>query len=505
MRNRAKVAGVFRAHHVVGRVPLGQHDPESGRLVLSPRRTLPTARAFLREFYHHPEGRLLHAYAGLLLEWRGNRYCEIEEASINCQLQPWLDRAVRYTKDDRRTGTLQLIDFESNPGTMRYAFDAIRADVYLPASTVTPSWLNNRAYPPPLEILSCRSINIHIPTGKLLPATPALFTTTALDFDYDPQAPAAPQWQGFLAELWGDDLDSIRLLQEWFGYCLIADTSLQKMLLLVGPRRSGKGTIGRILARLIGAANVAGPTTSSLAGAFGLQPLMGKSLAIVSDARFTGEQIGIVVERLLCISGEDALTIDRKFMGAVTTKLPTRFMFLTNELPRFNDASTALAGRFLVLRLTRTFYGIEDPTLTARLSTELCGILHWAIEGWRRLHRRGHFIQPPSGQDAIQDLEDLGSPVRLFIRECCTLRPEFQVGVDVLYAAWGMWTKQNGRNAGTKQMFGRDLASAVQGVVRRRSTSFASFYQGIALTAEASAALAKFQTSRSRVPEADVD
>lgn len=88
------------------------------------------------------------------------------------------------------------------------------------------------------------------------------------------------------------------------------------MLLLVGPRRSGKGTIGRILTGLIGAANVVGPTTSSLAGPFGLQPLIGKSLAIVSDARFAGEHVGTVVERLLCISGEDRLTIDRKFLSA---------------------------------------------------------------------------------------------------------------------------------------------------------------------------------------------
>jgi putative DNA primase/helicase len=42
-------------------------------------------------------------------------------------------------------------------------------------------------------------------------------------------------------------------------------------------------------------------------------------------------------------------------------KLPVRFLFLTNELPRLDDASTALASRFMVLRLTRSFFGVEDP------------------------------------------------------------------------------------------------------------------------------------------------
>src|SRR5690606_6087501 len=182
------------------------------------------------------------------------------------------------------------------------------------------------------------------------------------------------------------------------------------MLMLVGPRRSGKGTVGRVLTRLVGAANVVGPTIGSLAGDFGLQPLIGKSLAIVSDARFSGQKMPVVIERLLCISGEDMVSVDRKYLGAVNMKLPTRFVFLTNELPRLVDASAALAGRFLVLPLANSFYGREDTTLADQLIEELPGILLWALDGWRRLRERGHFVQPASGEEAIQQLEDLASP-----------------------------------------------------------------------------------------------
>ena len=57
------------------------------------------------------------------------------------------------------------------------------------------------------------------------------------------------------------------------------------MFLLVGPKRGGKGTIARVLRRLIGAHNVAGPTLASFATNFGLQDLVAKSLAVISDAR----------------------------------------------------------------------------------------------------------------------------------------------------------------------------------------------------------------------------
>jgi putative DNA primase/helicase len=317
---------------------------------------------------------------------------------------------------------------------------------------------------------------------KHLTPTPNFFAVNAIDYDPDPNAQCPKIWNDFLRQLFDDDLESHDLLQEWFGYCLTGDTSQQKILLIVGPRRSGKGTIARVLAKVVGTSNVCGPTTSSLAGPFGLQPLIGKSLAIVSDARFHGESVPIVVERLLCISGEDTLTVDRKFMESVTMKLPTRFMFLTNELPKLIDASGALAGRFVILRLTESFYGKEDKTLTARLLVELPGILNWSIDGWKRLHERGHFVLPMTVHEMVKEIENLSSPVSAFVREECVVGPGHRVDAGVLYEAWRHWCESEGRqNVTTRQTFGRDLAAAVPGVSRRRGTGLQPFYEGITL------------------------
>jgi putative DNA primase/helicase len=467
-------------------VPLGSRDPATNRLVLSNRKTLPTAKAFVDEFHTHADGHTLASYAGLMMAWQGNRYVEVEDEALRHRLQPWLHEALQYVYN-KQTGKFDLVPFDSNPGTVKSAFDSIRTFAHIPASTTPPTWLSGAdGRPDAREVLPCRSLNLHIPTGQVLPATPALFTTNALDFDFDPSAAVPAQWLAFLQQLWDGDDEAIQLLQEWFGYCLTADTSQQKMLLLVGPKRSGKGTIGRVLQRLVGAANVAGPTTRSLAGSFGLQPLIGKSLAIVSDARFSGEDVLTVVERLLCISGEDALTIDRKHIGSVTMKLPTRFIFLTNELPRFTDASAALAGRFMILRLAQSFYGREDPTLTQRLLAELPGILLWALQGWQRLRERCRFVQPQSVADAIRDLEDLSSPVGAFVRERCVIGAGMRAYVHELYEGWKSWCDQQGRNlVTTRQTFGRDLVAAVPGIVSRQSTGGYRFYEGIGVKAGA--------------------
>ena len=82
-----------------------------------------------------------------------------------------------------------------------------------------------------------------------------------------------------------------------------------------------------------------GPTLASLGTNFGLSPLLGKPLAIISDARLGDTPTHTVVERLLSITGEDMLTVDRKFRDPWSGKLPTRFVVLSNELPRFKDSS----------------------------------------------------------------------------------------------------------------------------------------------------------------------
>jgi hypothetical protein len=170
------------------------------------------------------------------------------------------------------------------------------------------------------------------------------------------------------------------------------------------------------------------------------------------------------------VGGEDALTVDRKFLGSVTLKLPTRFAFWSNELPMLSESSGALAGRFLVLKFTQSFYGREDPFLTARLLEELPGTLKWAIEGWHQFRADGRFIEPASSRAAIEELEDLLSPVGAFLRERCVVGPQYRCHLRDLRAAWARWCLDNGRDhPGTVQSFGRDLAAAVPNARTRRN------------------------------------
>lgn len=216
--------------------------------------------------------------------------------------------------------------------------------------------------------------------------------------------------------------------------------------MLVAPPRSGKGTIARIIEQLVAKANYAGIALGSLGERFGLEPLIGKLVAVVTDGRLgTRTDKGALVEKVLSISGEDSVQIDRKNKSHWEGHLPTRFFIHTNLVPNLPDASGAFVSRFIVLTTAVTFVGREDPNLGEQLKAELPGILLWAIEGWRRLHERGRFVQPSSAAHALDMFADISSPIRAFVEEWCEVSPDLRCDKDKLYKDWCDWNVREGR------------------------------------------------------------
>jgi putative DNA primase/helicase len=413
---------------------------------------------------------------GDFLLWRGGAYREVHLSEVRADIVRHLNQGYRAVT---MTATANVLD-------------QVKAQSILSGDVRQPAWIGPEPGPwPAEEVLPAANGLVHLPTfasgGEYLrPKTPRFFSTMALDYAFDAEAPSPATWVGFLDQLWRNDTESIATLQDWFGYCLTGDTRQQKILMLVGPKRSGKGTIGRTLRAMIGPENVAGPTLASLGTNFGLWPLLAKSLAIISDARLSGRtDSSIVVERLLSISGEDALTIDRKCLQPVTCKLPTRLMILSNELPRMGDASGALASRMIVLRMTESFHGREDPTLGDKLQGELPGILLWAVDGWKRLRDRGRFVQPASGVELAEEMESLSSPTADFVRERCIVGAAYDARVADLYREYQRWSARHGReHLEDERGFGRNLRAAVPSIERKQRRVGGCqvwYYQGIGL------------------------
>ncbi|MBT2415734.1 NTP-binding protein [Streptomyces sp. ISL-12] len=433
----------------------------------APSNPLAVARRLLPD-WQTEDGRLVcRRWRASWMRWTGTCWRELDEAQMRAAMYTRLEHAVYLTPG--KDGQMEEHPWAPTKQKIGNLLDALGAITLLPTDTDAPAWIDDQGdtgqdHGP---IVACENGLLRIRDRALLPHGPGFFNLVSVPFAYDPDA-TAPTWERFLSQIWPDAPDAIAALQEWFGYVLSGRTDQQKILLMVGPSRSGKGTIARVLKMLVGKENLAGPTLAGLGTNFGLSTLVGKPLAVISDARLSGNDNSQVVERLLTISGEDTIDIDRKYRQPWTGKLPTRLMILSNELPHFGDSSGVIARRFILLNMTVSWLGKEDPALTDKLIAEMPGIINWALDGLARLQATGRITEPVSSREAVTTMQDTASPTSAFLRERCTTGPACSVPVDALWAVWRDWAEDNGVRAGTKQVFGRNLLSVVPQLNRAR-------------------------------------
>jgi P4 family phage/plasmid primase-like protien len=443
----------------------------AGDGALSPSKPVPSARAFIDKRYQQDGYQVLFCHKDDFYNYSGTQYSQLPDDALRAGIYEFLDKA-------RTPGGLP---FDPTARKVNDVIDALKAEAHLSPLTQPPCWLPgaHNDTDSAADLVAVSNGLIHLPTLALYPHTPLFFNLMSLDFAFDPDA-TCPQWHTFLGQLWPEPTDtknktkaeveadatdktaSITCLQEIFGYVLSGDTRQHTIPMLVGPRRSGKGTIARVLTGLMGRANVVSPTLHSLSTEFGLWPLIAKPLAIIADARVGSKSDrNAITERLLSISGEDKQTINRKHKSYWTGQLPTRFLILANELLRFPDLTGALASRYVPLPMTISFLGREDTRLTDKLLTELPGIFNWAHAGWCSLQERGHFELPASARIMLRQLERLGSAIQAFVQDRCIVEQGATIIKGKLYEDYAQWCQTQKLDVCSLETFARNLRAAV--------------------------------------------
>lgn len=381
------------------------------------------------------------------LNWDGSAYQSIEDATICARVSEFL-KACQTMKPVN--GKLKAFPFDTRKSDIAEVVAALKNDVHKPRDTMAPPcWLDGT--PPaylalnPRNLISFQNGLLDIETRELYTATPFFFTRTALAIEYDELAPDPEMFLQFLGEAMKGRQPLVDLIQEMLGYMIATDTSMHKVFFLFGRPRSGKGTILRITTALVGVRNTCFPTIETLGAQFGMQGLIGKSVAQVTDMNTDdGKALRTTASRINGISGEDGVTVERKHISNWDGKLPTRFILAGNTLPNFGSHTNAMATRLLIVPFEVSFVGREDRSLTDKLMTELPGILNWALDGLDRLRARGDFAEPEDSAKAKHRLIFKSDPVHGFIAECCTVKPGTGVDKADLYAAFQRYGADTG-------------------------------------------------------------
>lgn len=372
-------------------------------------------------------------WGGQVYRWQDARYTpmsdDLVKSLLTGTLKDHFDRRVRERRDQRAVSV--------TPALVNKVANAL-ASMLLVESDDIPVWLGEVS--PGGEIFAFHNglLRVDVESGSALsfdPPDARWFSRVRFPYRYDETADCA-RWLAFVSRVLPEPEDR-RLLQEIFGYCLIPDTRLQKFFLFEGRGSNGKSVTTNVLTELLGADNVSSVALEEFGDAFGLETTIGKLANIVSEINDPSKLPEGIIKKVV---GGERITINRKHLKAVQVKPSARLVVTTNEVPQFRDQSNGMSRRLVPLRFRVCIPEHEqDPHLLDALTVELPGIFLWALEGLKRLRRRGQFELTDSSRAMLEEMRpDLPSS-RQFLQMCCEQAPGAWTSTDALYAAYESW------------------------------------------------------------------
>ncbi len=253
---------------------------------------------------------------------------------------------------------------------------------------------------------------LDVTTNKFTKHSDNLFTTSTLLYDYDPDA-VCPDWDRVVPQWFEGEAKQIALLQEWFGYNMIATNYLEQLMFVCGESGSGKGTAVQTLGHLLGGNFAVIDTQSISKDIHALASLIGKYACLISEeGKLGGSKSQKVLSVIKIISGNDDVAIRRMFKTGVPGRLFCRITYSSNELPIFTDEMQSLFRRLNLLEFKGDFRDNPDTKLKERLRSQLPGIANWAIEGLRCLLDRGRFTLPEVSRLEIEEIKIEAAPLK---------------------------------------------------------------------------------------------
>ena len=310
---------------------------------------------------------------------------------------------------------------------------------------------------------------LRLSTGELTAHSPMLYTTNIKPYNYNPHA-VCPNWLVFLNASLDGDQELIALMQEWLGYLMTRSYKHQKMLLMLGASRSGKGTIARILKLLIGVYDYFAGSLSSFANDSYINAIRDKPVVVVADAekKIHAGLRDRVTERVKNITGLDEITFDRKYKSTLSETMPSRLTVISNSRPQLFDDSGALGGRIMIIPFNVSFMGREDLHLGDKLELEIEGIALWALQGMAKLNAQGRFTVPAASLDESEFLAEVSSPLKMFIDDVCVFGGETKITAGDLYESYCMWAIEGKHDAISQRAFSSSFSEYVRGKGPRR-------------------------------------
>lgn len=278
--------------------------------------------------------------------------------------------------------------------------------------------------------------------------------------DYSPAVGPTPLFNQFLQETFKSDKpgeadEQIALVQELAGATLLGILyKYQFAVLFYDPYgRAGKGTLERILRRLVPKEFTSAVSPMFWDKEYFVASLAGKRLNVVGELP---ENECIPAAAFKTVTGGDLLTGRHPTHRPIFFQNEAAHLFMANNYIQTRDHSEAFYSRWRIVEFpnSRLASGLSlDPELADRIiKNEMPQIAAWALEGAQRLIKRGKFLTTSAHDRLMNRWRNDSNSVLAFIHECCDIGDHsYSVTRAKFYIDYVDWCVKAGQRSFSKK------------------------------------------------------
>lgn len=271
----------------------------------------------------------------------------------------------------------------------------------------------------------------------LVPHDSGIIFTYQIPVEYNPHA-KCPNIQRFLSDVMQPE--DVLCILEFFGYCLIPDTTIQKAVMLVGGGENGKSKLLGLLSAFVGFENTSRESLQGLEkDPYSGAELYGKLVNVFPDLPSAALFENTMFKTL---TGDDGEIRARKIYGQPFKYQNTsKLIFSANQAPPVPRGDYAYYRRWLLFEFLNTFSGDKrDPNILEKItsSEELSGLFNMVIPALRNLMQNGKFTYSRSNEQVEKLYKIKSDPISAFADECIVYSDDDTPKRDIYqrYAVW---------------------------------------------------------------------
>ena len=257
------------------------------------------------------------------------------------------------------------------------------------------------------------------------------------------------------------DEEMIIVMEEVLAYFLMGNLKMHDVFFFVGRGANGKSVLINVLSEFIGKDFTSAMTIQALTmDKFASAQLLGKKINICNEE----ESKYLKSDKFKALVSHDEVQVERKYMSSFRFRPTAKYLFATNNMPKFDVINEGIRRRVKILPFHRTFNTKEqDRYLTDKLLTEMPGIVGKAMKGAKRLIENGLNFSPCKQiREAGDEFEMTVSGVVDFFTDQMEHDAEAFIPMAELYGLYHRWCKSKGKKPLSERNVGKELSTILR-------------------------------------------